>query len=330
MSKNIDDKDARLLAELDREARESHAVLGRRTGMSKEIVRYRIDRLIKRGIIVRFHTVINYCKLGFLKCKLYLRLTNTSAEQIEKICTYFQRHPKTEWVVCSSGRWEIIVTYLVHNVNEFDDEMQQALERFSEHIEEKAVAFTLYLAHQEREFLTTKTKHPMRVVCHTIKDAQERIDEIDDKILRSLANNARAPITEIAKHLSTTARVVQHRVRDLERKKIILAYKAHLNPTQLNRIFCKAILYLKNVPEHRKSMLVAYASSIPGATWPQAVLGAWDLEIDFEVESYDAFQAILFDLRAKFPDVLKHHEFCVVSKEYKLALYPNAEPEFLN
>lgn len=326
---SLDAKDRKILAELDLNARQSNNQIGAKVGLSKEVVNYRINRLKENNVIIRFHTVINYFKLGIIKFKLYLRLTKANKEKISEIAEFFQKHPKTEWVALTTGQWDLIVGFLVHNVNEFDDEMQTALNRFTDHIQEKAVTTTLYLAHQIRTFLKKEVpKELSKVVYHTSKDKQEKIDEIDHEILKMVTNNARMPVIDIAKQLKVTARIVQYRLQELERKKIILAYKAHLEPKTMDKIFCKLIIYLNNTTNTKLQNFIHHASSLPGAIWPQRVLGNWDFELDFELDGYDSFQEIIFNLKEKFPDLIKNHEFCITSTEFKLDLYPNAHKEF--
>ncbi|OGJ16914.1 hypothetical protein A3K73_00565 [Candidatus Pacearchaeota archaeon RBG_13_36_9] len=324
----LDAKDMKILAELDKDARQSNNKIGKKVGISKESVKYRIDRLIENGMILRFHTVVNYFKLGIIKFKLYIRLTNANKEKVEEIAEYFSKHKKTEWVAISTGRWDIIVGFLVHNVNELDDEVQIVLNKFSKYIHEKAITTTIHLIHQERGFLKKDNKNVSRIIYHTTKDKQEKIDEVDEDIIKVITNNARMPLTEIAEKLNKTPRIVQYRLKELEKKKIILAYKVHLNPKAIGRLFCKAIIYSASVTEERTNDFMDYISSIPGAVWPQRLMGNWDFEIDFESESYDAFQDIILDLKEKFPDIVKDHEFCIISKEYKLDLYPNCYPQF--
>jgi len=318
----LDKKDLKILTELDANARQSNSQIGKKAGLSKEVVKYRIDSLIKNKIILRFHTVTNYFKLGIVKFKLYLRLTNVNKEKVEEIAEYFNIHTKTEWVAITTGRWDIIVGFLLHNVNEFDDEIQNVQNKFSEFIQEKAVTTTLYLAHHTRGFLSPN-KEISKIIYHTSKDKQEKIDDTDEGIIRLITNNARMPMIDIANKLKLTPRVVQYRIKELERKNIILAYKAHINSKSIGRLFCKAIIYLSNTPKNILEKFINYASNLPGAIWPQRVMGAWDFELDFELESYDQFQEIILDLKGKFPSIIRSHEFCIMSKEFKLDLYPN-------
>ncbi|MFA6072521.1 MAG: Lrp/AsnC family transcriptional regulator [Candidatus Woesearchaeota archaeon] len=321
----LDKKDLKILSELDSNSRQSNNQIGKKTKLSKEVVKYRIDNLIKNNIIIKFQTITNYFKLGIVKFKLYLRLTNANKEKINEIALDLKYNINTEWVSITTGRWDIIASFLVHNVNEFDDEVQNLLNKFSNHIQEKAMTTTLYLAHHKREFLSP-TKEISKIIYHTSKDKQEKIDQIDEEIIKLITNNARQQVTEIAKKLKITPRIAQYKLKELEKKNIILAYKTHLDPKSMGRLSCKAIIYLSNTPKNKLEHFINYASNLPGAVWPQRVIGNWDFELDFELENYDEFQDIILNLKEKFPDIIKNHEFCIMSKEYKLDFYPNAHP----
>ena len=326
----LDVKDHKILAALDENARQPNSAIGKNVGLSKESVKYRIDRLLGRGIILRFHTVVNYFRLGIVKYKLYLRLTNASKQKREDIARYFCGHKKTEWVVLTTGRWDLIVGFLVRNVNEFDDEVQRAATLFAPYIQEKAVTTTLHLAHVARAFLKGSTQETAtQLVYHTTKDPREEIDETDESILKLIANNARLPVTDIAQRVHTTPRIVQYRLKELEREKIILAYKAHLDPKPIGRIFCKAILFLTNTTKERLNRFVSYAASLPSAVWPQRVMGSWDFELDVEAEGYDRFQDIILSLKERFPELIRSHEFCITSTEFKLDLFPGCLREIM-
>ena len=89
MSGNIrlDSKDMKILSELDKNARQPNSSIGRKVRLSKEVVKYRIDRMLKNGIIVRFYTLTNYFKLGISKYKLYLSLREASGHRTEEMHT---------------------------------------------------------------------------------------------------------------------------------------------------------------------------------------------------------------------------------------------------
>ena len=61
----IDNVDRRILYELDINARIPVTQLAKKLRLSREKVNYRINNLIKRGIIRKFVTMINPVKLGY-------------------------------------------------------------------------------------------------------------------------------------------------------------------------------------------------------------------------------------------------------------------------
>ena len=65
-------KDRKILRELFDNARTPYSIIAKRVGLSKEVVNYRVKKLIERGILIRFNTVIDVNRLGW---QVYLYLT---------------------------------------------------------------------------------------------------------------------------------------------------------------------------------------------------------------------------------------------------------------
>ncbi len=323
----LDIKDAKILQMLEENARQSNNQIGKKVGLSKEVVKYRIDRLIAQGLIVRFYTITNYFKVGIVKFKLYLRLKNITKEKMEEIGTYLQFHQKTEWVAFTTGRWDIIIGFLVKNVNEFDQEVLSFLDKYAEVVQEKAITTTLHLVHQKREFTKLLSENVEKIIYHSTLDKQEKITSLEEDIIKVLTNNARLPASVIARKVNSTTRIVQYHIKELERKQIILGYKVHIDPKVMQKIFGKLIIYLHNVDNEKIKKFTNYCSAISGVVWPQRVVGDWDFELDMEINDYNQFQDIIFEIKEKFSDIIKNHEFCIVSKEFKLDLFPGCAPE---
>ena len=74
----LDQKDKKLLYELDFHSRDPYSKLSKRVNLSKQGVEYKINNLIKKGVIKGFYPVINVPKLGFIYCMLFLTLQNTT------------------------------------------------------------------------------------------------------------------------------------------------------------------------------------------------------------------------------------------------------------
>ncbi|MCK5630716.1 MAG: AsnC family transcriptional regulator, partial [Nanoarchaeota archaeon] len=82
--------------------------------------------------------------------------------------------------------------------------------------------------------------------------AEEKLDEIDYKILRILATNSRMPSIDLARKINITERIVRYRIKELVRKQIILAFSIQLNQQAINYDYYKVMFYLKNMDSEQE------------------------------------------------------------------------------
>ena len=327
MSLHLDLKDRKVLYQLDVDCRQTNSEIGKKVGLSKQVVDYRIKRLLKDGIIPRFATVVDTYKLGFSKYKIYLSLENASKEVIKEMIEFLKSHNKTEWIATCSGRWDIIAGYIVKDVYEFNRAVEELDEKFSQYIAIRETAISLGVPHWRKEYLLNN-KEPHRVIMQGGQRGDYKIDKTDEEILKLLVNNARMPITEIAQRLKITPRVINYRIKNLKKDKIILINRIFLDLNKFNWIYCKALLKFKNLTKQKYSHFFQHCNTIENLTYVINSIGSWDLEMDFEIEDFNKFNKIMLDTRDKFSYIIKHYDFVIVMNEDKLDYYPGCYPQF--
>ena len=79
----LDLKDRKILYQLDLDSRQSFAQIGRKVGLARNSVSYRINRMEEEGIIQGYYTVIDCFKLGYSSLRFYLTYQYASP-QIKK------------------------------------------------------------------------------------------------------------------------------------------------------------------------------------------------------------------------------------------------------
>lgn len=327
MSLNLDLKDRKVLYQLDIDCRQTNSEIGKKVGLSKQVVDYRIKRFLKDGIITRFATVVDTYKLEFSKYKIYLSLENASKEVIKEIIEFLKAHKKTEWIATCSGKWDIIAGYIVRDVYEFNDSIKELDEKFSQYISTRETAISLGVPHWRKEYLLNN-KEPRKVIFQGGQRGEYKIDKTDEEVLKLLVNNARMPITEIAQRLKTTPRVINYRIKNLKKDKIILINRIFLDLNKFNWIYCKALLKFKNLTKQKYDHFFQFCNNIENLTYIINSIGSWDLEMDFEIEDFNKFNKIMLDIRDKFADIIKHYDFVIVMNEDKLDYYPGCYPQF--
>lgn len=327
MSLNLDLKDKKILYQLDVDCRQTNSGIGKKVGLSKQVVDYRIKRFLKEGIITRFATVVDTYKLGFSKYKIYISLENANKEIIKQMIDFLKAHDKTEWIATCSGKWDIIAGYIVKDVYEFNIAIKEFDEKFSQYVSVRETTISLGAPHRRKEYILNN-KEPHKVIFQGGQRGDYQIDETDEEILKLLVNNARMPITEIGQRLKMTSRVINYRIKNLKKDKIILMNRIFLDLNKFNWIYCKALLKFKDLTKEKYAQFFQYCNSITNLTYLINSIGSWDLEMDFEIEDFNKFSKIMLDIRDKFADIIKHYDFVIVMNEDKLDYYPGCYPQF--
>ena len=319
-------KDRKILFQLDIDCRQSDSEIGKKVGLSKQTVAYRIKRLIKEGFITRFASVIDTYKLGYSKYKIYLSFENASKNIIAEITDFLVKNKKTEWIATCSGKWDLIAGYLVSDVYEFNEALKELDEKYSQFISSREVTISLGVPHWRKEYLLESKEH-YPVVYQGGKKENTKIDDKDEEIIRMLVNNARMSIIDLATKLKLTPRIVNYRIKDLERKKIILVNRTFLNLNKINWIYCKALLKFKSLTDKKYKSFFNYCSGLKNLTYMINCIGSWDIELDFEIENFNEFHKIMSEIRNQFTEIIKNYDFIVVMNEDKLDYYPGAYPK---
>ncbi len=116
---HIDLKDKKILLELDLNSRTSFSSIAKKVNLSKEVVNYRINRLIENQVITNFTCIIDYSKINVLAFRTFLKLCNLEKEKFEEILNYLKRVSQIGWGVTIIGRWDINFIFWCRDVSEF-------------------------------------------------------------------------------------------------------------------------------------------------------------------------------------------------------------------
>ncbi|MEM1540116.1 MAG: Lrp/AsnC family transcriptional regulator [Candidatus Bathyarchaeia archaeon] len=107
---NLDEKDLKILAILQRDARVSHSKIARDVGLSDVAVRNRINKLIKEGVIEGFYTKINLEKIGFrTKALIGLKLERLFGERCERFHKQLENMEEVREVHHVAGDFDCIL-----------------------------------------------------------------------------------------------------------------------------------------------------------------------------------------------------------------------------
>lgn len=316
----LDLKDKKILNQLDLDCRQSDAEIGKKVGLSKQVVNYRIKKLLKEKIITSFTPLINIAKLGYAAHKIYLQFRALTKEKEEEIWNYLVTQPNIVWAISCSGKWDLILGVVSKSIEEFDKILTEFMNKYSDYIQERAITVFNKATLHHRKWLIKQKQQPVYWLIGG-KTEEQDLDLIDKKILELLDKNARMPIIQIAEKIGISSSLTIQRIKKLQKKGIICAFRIGLNREKLGINYCKSFIYYQNNTIEKENQLLYYCYNLPNIVGVSKSLGPWDLELEFEVKNYDDFHKIMKEIKNKFP-LIRSFDTVYIEKEYGLSFLP--------
>ena len=310
---DLDERDRKILCQLDIDAKQSSRDVARKVGMSKEGVNYRINRLLKEGIITRRFADLNLAKFGYSIYKIFLQFQNVTDETEQEITKYLVSHPAGIWIASCNGRYDAIFTFRAANIVEFESIKNEVLEKFGRYIlNREAVINTRYTLYN-RKWLAEDAR-TVAVTYDGLPDA-EKIDNIDRKILVMLNKDSSTPLLKIAQETGISSPQAIYRIKRLIKRNIIRSFKIDIDRKKIGYEYCKALVYLQNISRKRQAEFIKYCTGLKNIIALVDVVGPWDIELEFEVRNFEEYNGIMSRLRKEFSDILRNFESVIITKE---------------
>lgn len=317
----LDKKDRKILYEMDRNSRQSYQRMGRKVGLSKESVAYRVGRMKREGIIKNFHAIVDVGKLGLVMFRFYVSLRNTTPSREREIVEFLKSQKEVVWMVSMDGEYDIGLGILVSTIDEMNDIWERMLRKYLNNLDKRFLAIMTKISYFPRAYLIGEKRNADEYVFVT-KPKKENIDAKDMGILSMLAKDARIQVTEIAKQLNITAKTAARRIKDLERKNVIVAYRTSFDLNKLGYKYFKLHIDLNSVTGRSKTMFHAYAKQHPNIIYDNRVLGGDDIELEIEAASLEELRSIIDDIKKRFGKIITSYRYMIFYKEHKYVLFP--------
>jgi len=323
MKTNLDIKDKKLLYELDINSRESNSKIGKKIGLKKDSVNYRIKRLIKQGIITNFLTKIDVTKIGYLLYNVFIKFQNTSKEIEIEFINYIKNSFKIGWGVTVLGNWDLIFIYWAENENDFFNFWKIILSKFGNYIDKKEISlFYSEIACPKTFFLDNKYPSENDFVIAKKPIHTYQVDKIDLSILYYLANNSRISYNDVAKKLNSSSNTIVYRINKLKEKKIILGYGIGIDCKKINYEYYKLEINFRTFSTKRYNDFIRYSKSHKNIVFIDESIGGNDMKLNIYIENKEKYKLLIDDMKLQFSDIIKNMETMQYYEEFKYNLFP--------
>ncbi len=319
---DLDLKDRKLLYELDCDSRQTIQRLAKKIGLSKDAVKYRINRLLKNEIIKSFNAVIDTGKLGFTSFRLFLRFYQLSPEKEKEILDFLQKNKNLVWLVHFEGNWNINTWFLYKSVEEMNSFWMKLLSKYNNYIEKREFGIYSNVTYFSRAYLLNTEKNIFSMPIISLPKKQ-KIDKSYIKIIELLSKNARMSIVDIAQQTGLTSKTIINKIKRLEKEKIIVGYRAEFNLEKLGLKYYKIHITTFNTTPEKIKQIKQYIRQNPNIIYHDEVLGGYDIEIEVQIENENKLRELIEDIRERFSNIIKDYEILHYYKEHRLRFFPS-------
>ncbi len=241
----LDLKDCKILNEIEMNARINYSLLGKKTGLSKQVVKYRIEILEKKKVIQGYFAIIDLLKLGFSIHVVYLKLQAISSKQQDLWQNQIDKHPAVMSTGKNAGEWDLTIVIKAQNNYELDKIFKQIIKGKEDKIKNKIITTQI-----ESTYFTEKVFYDKEGKEATTNGGKNlKIDKIDEKLLKILGRDGRASLVNLSEKLKLTPNAIKHRLKQLENEKIIVGWKTKINYELLGFLHFRVFIHSKKMSE---------------------------------------------------------------------------------
>ncbi len=315
MTIKLDIKDKKILQQLDKNSRQSFAKIGKKVGLSKNVVQYRVKELERKNVIQSYYTIINVAKLGFTYTRVYFNFHSLTKENYKQMVDDFKAMPNLNWLGAGEGEWEFAAVFLTKNINEMSEIYRQIIDKYSKYIVDKDIspAIRLHIFDQNYAYFGKESSF----VVVSGNSEIEKLDEKDLKIIEALQQSPKIKILELSQKVHLTPKIVSSRIKRLILEKFILGFRYQLNHKILGYDYCHIYFVLQNLTKQKRLHFIEYLKSIKNIFYITEGLGKYDIECEFMVQSQNELHSIISNIEDKFPDLIRTYKSALIYEVYK-------------
>jgi Lrp/AsnC family transcriptional regulator for asnA, asnC and gidA len=325
---DIDLKDRKILYQLDLNCRQSNAKIGKKVGLSKQVVDYRIKRMEDEGLIKNYWALIDTFKLGYDVLRVYLQFQNIPSDVKKEIIQHFVNYKYT-WVVYSStGLIDFGSLIWVQNNYEFYQFLQQTLDRYGRFIAQKIVSLYVKADEYEKSYLLPDEGKKNKRIKFTITCSDDivNIDNLDYKILNMIALNARSSLIDLAGRLKTSSQTVNYRLTNLCKNGVIKAFRVNIDISRLG--FQLFDLRINLIDHSYRKKIIDYIENKPFFKCLNTSFGYADVELELIMSNIEKVEKLMDELDETFPNTIRNYHLFKLRETHKERWLP--EMDFLS
>lgn len=311
----LDAKDRKILNLLAQNARQPYSGIAKKVKLSKDAVRYRLNNLIKSGVIQGFSAVVDIAKLGYTPFHVFLKLNRMDNTIEKRITQIFTAYDFTRAVIRFTGEYDFQLSVVAKGISDFDRILTIIANDCSGYLRDYDILITV----KSIKFGAL----PGEILPYSkIKEKSFVPDKKDIAILREIADNASVPLYTIAKKLSFSLDTVRYRLKKLKEAGILLRFMPALDYSVLGYNVYVVLLSVEGLDSKKELSLKRFLKSENNVLWAIKTVGKYNFMFFVCAKYLNELHSTLNSLRNSFGSNIKSYTVLITYEEYKYTYFP--------
>ena len=230
----LSSKDILILEKLIEDGRKTSASISKEIDLGREIVNYRIKRLIKENLIVKFIPKINNISINYKEYVILLKLNMADEVSKENFIKEQIGNKYLIWIVKQKGNWDLVIRLYASSLDEFKKKLNEILSNFQNTIARYYTIMSIDEIKENEKDILAKNLFENEFSQKDFKEIKKsadfvNIDEKDKQIIKLLEENGREQYSDIASKLNVSSDTIKYRIEKMKNNGIIENFKPVIN-----------------------------------------------------------------------------------------------------
>jgi len=320
----IDAKDRKILAQLALESRKPYSAIADEVMLSSYSTAYRVNSLVKKGIILNFFPVIDFKKLGYSKYHFFILVDEQDETKKEEFYNFLIKSDYVTSIFSYSDRWDYEIEAVAKNAEEFDSFLTEIDVKFPNVIieEDKLIVIKEYkntllpraFFYQE---LLNKTDSKIKSRTEELK-----IDSKDMQILKVLSQDARLSSYEMKPLVGLDSDTIIYRIRRLVKSGVIKNFSIRANLNLLGYNVFTFLIRVRKFDFKDEAKFRRISEDNKHLLYSAKTLGDYDMLLRIASNPEDLHALIVY-LKKEFSQIMKIYESLIMSEQCFFNPLPN-------
>jgi len=316
----LDTYDKKILFALAQNIRTPYSQIGKKVGLSRDSIRYRIQRLHKSGVIQGYRALIDISKLDYMNAHVFLQLNQPEPTAEKKLVEIFKSYPFVRAIIKFNGKFDFELALIAKSVQELDEILSKIITDCGDMLQHYELLL-ITKSFAGKTFPDNFLKAPEQKIPKKLQEV--KLDDKDLKLISAIADHAELPLHKLASKVGLSADAIKYRLKKLKESGVILGFVPVINYDVLNYNVYAVLLSIASFTPTKEATLKEFLRTNKDVLWGVKTAGKYNVLLYICTKNPDDLIKTIADLRSHFVGDVRAYETLINYEEYKYTYFPS-------